>query len=136
MGLEAPDHIRNIRQTPVEGISLAYSLRDAQAASRRTIQHYYIFGSRAIYQDGWKASLSHHNPFAPLVRNARSNEGDWELYNLNEDYTERVDLAKTHPQKLAELKALFEAQAEKYNLYPLVTWEDTLSKRPAPKKTP
>ena len=46
-------------------------------------------------------------------------ENAWELYNLNDDSTERIDLAKKYPEKLAELKAEFEAQAKAHNLYPV-----------------
>lgn len=131
IGIKAPDKIRGIAQDAIQGTSLAYSIDDAKAASRHTTQHYYIFGSRAIYQDGWKAALPYPNTF--ITGNAKSNkpfdENAWELYNLNEDYTERVDLAKKNPEKLAELKALFEEQAKKYQLYPLITWDDVLNGR-------
>ena len=63
---------------------------------------------------------STHKPF---------DESAWELYNLNEDYTERVDLAKKYPEKLAELKALFDQQAQEHHLYPLITWDDVLNSR-------
>src|ERR1035438_4954377 len=57
------------------------------------------------------------------------NENAWELYNLNEDYTERIDLAKKYPEKLAELKAEFEDQAKAHHLYPYITWDDVLKGR-------
>ena len=53
----------------------------------------------------------------------------WELYNLNNDYTERIDLSKKYPEKLAELKAEFEKQAQSHHLYPYITWEDVLKGR-------
>ena len=131
VGVTAPAAIRGIGQGPIEGISLAYSIADAKAPSRRRVQHYYIFGARAIYQDGWKASLPTPNTLIPssATGNRPFDENAWELYNLNVDYTERVDLAKTHPEKLAELKALFEQQAQRYGLYPLITWDDVLNGR-------
>jgi arylsulfatase len=54
-------------------------------------------------------------------------ENAWELYNLNEDFTERVNLARRYPEKVAELRTLFEKQAQTYNLYPLITWDDVRS---------
>ena len=129
LGFKAPNEIRSVQQKPIEGISLAYSLHDAAAASRHTTQYYYIFGSRAIYQDGWKASLPYSSPLATLKTNKPLNENAWELYNLNVDYTERVNLAAKYPEKLAELKALFEKQAQEHNLYPLITWDDVFNKR-------
>ena len=56
-------------------------------------------------------------------------ENAWELYNLNDDPTERIDLAKKYPEKLTELKAEFEAQAKAHNLYPLITWDDVFNGR-------
>lgn len=130
-GLKAPDQIRGIKQQAIEGTSLAYSINDSKAASRHKVQHYYIFGSRSIYEDGWKAELAYPNSF--ITGNAKSDkpfdENAWELYNLNEDFNERVDLAKKHPEKLAHLKALFEEQAQKHHLYPLITWDDVLNGR-------
>ena len=56
-------------------------------------------------------------------------ENAWELYNLNDDPTERIDLAKKYPEKLAALKAEFEEQAKAHNLYPYITWDDVLNGR-------
>ena len=53
---------------------------------------------------------------------------DWHLYNLNEDFNERIDLAKKYPEKLKELKALFDEQATKNRLYPLITWDDIMTR--------
>lgn len=129
LGFTPPEEIRGIQQKPIQGISLAYSITDANAASRHTTQYYYIFGSRAIYQDGWKASLAYPSGFMPATIREPFDENAWQLYNMNEDYTERVDLARKYPAKLAELKALFERQAQDHNLYPLITWDDVLNQR-------
>jgi arylsulfatase len=130
-GVKAPEQIKGIKQAAIEGTSLAYSIDDAKAASRHTLQYYYIFGSRSIYHDGWKAELPYPNAF--ITGNAQSkqpfDENAWELYNLNEDYTERIDLAKKYPERLAELRALFEEEAKTHNLYPYITWDDVLNGR-------
>ncbi len=128
VGLKAPAAIRSVPQKPIEGTSLAYSIADANAPSQHHVQYYYIFGSRAIYQDGWKASLAYPNHFIANVPSAKKafDENAWELYNLNDDYTERLDLAKQNPEKLAALKTLFEEQAQSHQLYPLITWDDVL----------
>jgi arylsulfatase len=128
VGIKAPEQIRGIHQDPIEGTSLAYSIDNANAPTHHTEQYYYIFGSRSIYKDGWKAELAFPSTFvngkaAPFDENA------WELYNLNEDYTERIDLAKKYPEKLAELKAEFEEQAKQHHLYPYITWDDVLNGR-------
>ena len=131
LGVKAPDEIRDVKQQPIEGISLAYSIADAKAPSRHTLQYYYIYGSRSIYDNGWKAELPYPNAF--ITGNAANNrpfdENAWELYNLNDDYTERIDLAKKYPEKLAELKAEFEEQAKSHHLYPYITWDDVYNSR-------
>lgn len=139
IGLKAPEVIRGIKQDSIQGTSLVYSFDNALAASRHTIQHYYIFGSRSIYKDGWKAGYAYQSinrtpgAFTATISVPDTANNQWQLYNLNEDYNERVDLAKKNPKKLEELKALFEVQAQKYNLYPYITWDDVLKRRTPPK---
>jgi arylsulfatase A-like enzyme len=131
VGIKAPEQIRGIKQQEIEGTSLAYSIDDAKAPTRHTLQYYYIFGSRSIYHDGWKAELAYPSSF--ITGNFQSkepfDENAWELYNLNEDYTERIDLAKKYPEKLAELKSEFEEQAKSHHLYPYITWDDVFNGR-------
>ena len=131
VGVKAPEEIRGIQQQPIEGTSLAYSIDDANAPSRHTLQYYYIFGSRSIYDNGWKAELAYPSSF--INGNAASkqpfDENAWELYNLNEDPSETIDLAKKYPEKLAQLKSEFEELAKAHNLYPLITWEDVFNGR-------
>jgi arylsulfatase len=112
VGATAPAIINGYRQEPIEGTSLAYSINDAKAPSRHTLQHYEIMGSRSLYKDGWKAATLH-------VKGQDFDKDTWELYNLNEDWNERFNLAEQNPEKLKELKDLFEAQAWKYNIFPL-----------------
>jgi arylsulfatase A-like enzyme len=133
-GIKAPEYIRGIKQDSIQGTSLVYSFADAKAASQHRIQHYYIFGARSVYKDGWKAALSYHPVLLDLSNNKEGLpknyvENVWELYNLNEDFNERIDLAKKNPAKLEELKALFEVQAKKFNLYPYITWDDVYNTR-------
>src|ERR1035438_9106922 len=126
IGIKAPDEIRGIKQQPIEGTSLAYSIDDANAPTRHTLQYYYIFGSRSIYDNGWKAELAYPNDILTknVLRNPPLDENTWELYNLNEDPTERIDLAKKYPEKLVQLKAEFEEQARLHHLAPYLTFDD------------
>jgi arylsulfatase A-like enzyme len=138
LGINAPADIRNIKQDSIQGTSLVYSFNDANAPSKHILQHYYIFGNRSVYYNGWKAAAAHHPDFIDFADSInlgkqipKSNYDNdvWELYNLNEDFNERVDLAKSNPAKLKELKALFDVQAEKYHVYPLIDWDDVLKRR-------
>lgn len=107
-----PANINGYKQEEIEGTSLAYSINDANAPSRHTVQYYEVKGSRSVYSNGWKAGTLHKagDDFSKDV---------WELYNLNEDFNERVNLAAKYPEKLKELQALFDEQAARYNIYPL-----------------
>lgn len=118
LGIKQPEAIKNIKQDPIQGTSLVYSFNEAKAASKHTEQYYYIFGSRSVYKDGWKAGTFHHPDYiderlkdsASLAKIHRNFDDDvWELYNLNEDFNETTDLAKKNPEKLKELKAQFDS---------------------------
>jgi arylsulfatase len=140
VGIKAPEYIREIKQDTIQGYSFYNSINDANVVSLHKIQHYYIFGARSIYKDGWKAGAAHHpnsiEVKAVLSDKARSEQLNsnfdtdvWELYNINEDFNERKDLAKKYPEKLAELKLLFDQQAKKNNLYPLIDWQDVYQRK-------
>lgn len=127
-GIKTPEQIKGIKQDPLWGNSLVSSFKNANIPTKHNVQYYYIFGSRSVYKDGWKAAYA----FQPTVHNmltsnysvADTLHNDWQLYNLNEDFNERIDLAKKYPEKLKELKALFDDLATKNKLYPLITWDD------------
>jgi len=112
-GATIPEVIKGYKQKPVEGTSLAYSINDEKAENRHTVQYYELFGKRAIVKDGWKASVFHQS-------GTDFKNDVWELYNLNEDFNERIDLAEKFPDKLKELQNVFDEEAKKYNVYPLV----------------
>lgn len=119
-GTKFMDEVDGVKQMPVDGISLAYSFNNAAAPSARTEQYYEMLGSRAMYKDGWKAVTIHANRMPWNIAGAFPFEKDvWELYNLNEDFSETNNLAAKNPQKLEELKKLWDEQAWKNNVYPL-----------------
>lgn len=134
-GVPFPESIKGIKQDTLQGTSLAYSFDNAKAASRHNEQYYYIFGSRAVYKDGWKAAVAHHPDFIDLNEFADTrhevkrdyDKEEWELYNLNEDFNEQNNLAKKYPEKLAELKQQFEEDAKRYHIYPFIDWEDVFT---------
>ncbi|WP_417940426.1 arylsulfatase [Flavobacterium sp. RS13.1] len=137
-GIKAPEYIKGIKQDIIQGSSFQASLDNPKAESLHKVQYYYIFGNRAIYKDGWKAAAAHlPDSFAvkqSLGKNAKPVASNfdtdvWELYNLNEDFNERNNLAKKYPEKLAELQKLFEEQAKENNVYPLIDWQDVYNRR-------
>jgi arylsulfatase A-like enzyme len=136
-GIKLPEYIRGIKQDTLQGTSLVYSFDHPEAATRHNLQHYYIFGSRSVYSNGWKAEAAHHPDNVELgdfkvgqnIADKSFDDDIWELYNLNDDFNERIDLAKKNPEKLKELKAVFEEQAKKNNLYPFIDWYDVYHQR-------
>ncbi len=124
-GVTVPEVINGYKQQPIHGISLAYSIDHASAASKRTTQYYEIHGGRAIYKDGWKASVYHPRGYFgdgetdPHFNPTPFAADKWELYHINKDWNETTDLAAKHPEKLNELKSLFHEEAVKYHVYPL-----------------
>jgi len=117
-GLPEPKSVNGTAQTPIEGVSLAYTFTDAKAPSRHTTQYFEIFGNRAIYSDGWLAGTVHRAAWEFKVR--RPLEDDiWELYDTRADFSLANDLATKNPEKLKELQALFLKEAVKYSVLPL-----------------
>ncbi|MEO7462840.1 MAG: arylsulfatase [Ferruginibacter sp.] len=107
-----PASINGYKQMPLEGTSFVYSLNNATAKDRHTLQYYETGASRAVYKDGWKAEAYHHIGTSYL-------EDVWELYNMKNDFNELNNLADKYPQKLKQLRIIFEAEAKKYRVYPL-----------------
>jgi arylsulfatase len=123
VGVPEPVSVNGVAQRPIEGVSMAYTWDGAEAPGRRTTQYFEMFGSRAIYHDGWIASappvvapwaLSLAPPPTDVM-----NDFKWRLYDLTKDWTQASDLAATMPDKLRDMEQIFIMQAEKYNVFPL-----------------
>ncbi|PTR01471.1 arylsulfatase [Mucilaginibacter yixingensis] len=135
-GLKLPEYVKGIKQDTLQGKSLYSSFNNAQAPSLHKVQYYYIFASRSIYKDGWKAEAAHHPDNVDFQFTGGKTPPDqsydkdeWKLYDLTTDFNERNDLAKKYPQKLAELKALFDAEAKKNNIYPFISRSEASNKQ-------
>ena len=66
---------------------------------------------------GWFAGTVHLKPWGKIEN--RFTEDVWELYHVKEDFSMSRDLAKEHPDILAELQRVFLAEAVKYKVLPL-----------------
>jgi arylsulfatase A-like enzyme len=124
-GLPEPKSVNGTVQTPIEGVSLAYTFADAKAPNRHTTQYFEIFGNRAIYHDGWLAGTVHRAAWEFKVRRPLE-EDIWELYDTQSDFSLSNDLAAKNPEKLKEMQALFLKEAVKYIVLPL---DDRLAER-------
>jgi len=128
IGIKAPEVVNGFKQDPISGASFAKTFADAKAPEPRKTQYFEIMGSRGIYNDGWFAgTFGPRTPWAPGAKLADEKgnllwdaEKDvWELYNLNEDWTQANDLAQENPKKLAEMKKLFLEEFEKNKGFPV-----------------
>jgi arylsulfatase A-like enzyme len=117
--VSAPSVVNGIAQKPMEGVSMMYSFDDAKAKSHRTTQYFEMLGNRAIYNDGWVACSRFGVPWNVVGREGDLLNAPWELYNIEDDFSEADDLAAKNPEKLKLLQALFVEEAKKYNVFPL-----------------
>ena len=123
--LPEPKSVNGTVQSPIEGVSMVYSFNQPEAKSTHTTQYFEIFGNRAIYHEGWFAGTVHRAPWEKLPRQ-KLQDDPWELYDTSKDFSLVNDLAKTHPEKLKELQAIFMRDASKYRALPI---DDRLMER-------
>ena len=101
-GAEYPSEYKGNKITPAEGRSLV------PAFDNRPIEREAIFweheGNRAVRQGEWKLVSRH--------------PGRWELYDMEADRTELTNLAQKYPEKVEQLKALYESWAARCGVQP------------------
>jgi len=124
LGITPPIEVNGIPQDPIDGVSFAYTFDDPKAKSQLLTQYFEIMGSRAIYHEGWMASA--FGPRTPWdtgipsgIREWTPDKDVWELYNLEEDWTQANDLAAKMPEKVAQMKDIFLIEATKNKVLPI-----------------
>ncbi|KPK08341.1 MAG: arylsulfatase, partial [Anaerolineae bacterium SG8_19] len=130
IGIPEPKVVDGIEQEPMDGTSFLYTFDEAEASERHTVQYFEMYGSRAIYKDGWWACARLDKlpwDFSPETLGRfkpgsgyNPEQDPWELYYLPDDFSQAKDLAAENPEKLAELKELFWQEAERNNVLPLL----------------
>jgi hypothetical protein len=120
IGITPPTILDGVKQQPLDGVSLVYTFDDAKAPERHSTQYFELVGNRAIYKDGWMASTTPLRlPWVTVGEEPNPDDFKWELYNINEDFSQANNLADKYPDKLKELQKAFDVEAKKYNVYPL-----------------
>jgi arylsulfatase len=119
-----PKVVNGFEQDTIDGVSMVYALGDAKAPGTRKTQFFDIMASRGIYHDGWFASaLGPREPWVgglpKGIKEWSPLTDKWELYNLNEDWSQANDLADTNPKKLEEMKLLFLLESTKNKNLPI-----------------
>jgi arylsulfatase len=71
------------------------------------------------------ASAPSFVPWDPNRQEWDPDKAIWELYNIDEDFSQARDLAQQYPQKLRELQDLWWVEAAKYSVLPL-DWRATV----------
>ena len=112
LGAPLPSHVNGVAQMPLHGVSMAHTLDDDAADTRKTTQYFETIGQRGIWHEGWKAVTFHR-------RGTPFDDDVWELYHLDEDLAEIHDLAGEKPEKLKALVDLWWREAERYGVLPL-----------------
>jgi len=130
VGITPPRVVNGFPQDPIAGVSMVYTFDDATAKGRRLTQYFEIMGSRGIYHDGWfAAAFGPRAPWLPGLPKGFFDENgklawspdqdEWELYNLEADWSQADDLAGAMPEKLAEMKELFAMEFAKNKGLPI-----------------
>ncbi|MBV8162290.1 MAG: arylsulfatase, partial [Acidimicrobiia bacterium] len=124
LGITPPRVVNGIPQDPIDGVSFAYTFDEPDGPGRLRTQYFEVMGSRAVYHDGWMASA--FGPRVPWVPGLPAgihewtpDQDEWELYHLDQDWTQSHDLAAEMPDKLAQMKEIFAMEAAKNSVYPV-----------------
>ena len=119
-----PRVVNGFEQDSLDGVSMVYAFGDPKAPGTRKKQFFDIMASRGIYHDGWFASAI--GPREPWVGGMPKGVKEWspltdkwELYNIDEDWSQANDLASANPQKIEEMKALFIVEATRNKNLPI-----------------
>ncbi|MCC6196056.1 MAG: arylsulfatase [Burkholderiales bacterium] len=124
VGITPPMVVNGVAQDSFDGVSFRKTFDDARAKAGKKTQYFEIMGSRAIYHDGWMASaFGPRTPWLPGlpkgIREWTPDKDTWELYNLDEDWSQADDLAAKMPAKLEQMKQLFLAEITRNNGLPV-----------------
>lgn len=124
LGIQPPRIVNGEPQIPLAGASFARTLVDRSADGGKKTQYFEIMGSRAIYHDGWLASA--RGPRLPWVPGQPQgidtwtpDDDTWELYLLDEDWSQARDLAAEHPEKLTQMREMFAIEAARNSVLPV-----------------
>lgn len=123
-GIQQPEYVDGIKQSPIEGVSFAYTFdeKNKNAPTTHQTQYFEMMGDHAIYHEGWMLSTKVIRPPWDVVGAVNPdplNNVTWELYDLTKDFSQSEDLAAKYPDKVKELMEVFLQEAKKYQVLPL-----------------
>jgi arylsulfatase len=120
VGIPFPSVLNGVSQKPLDGVSMLYSFEGASVPGRRRSQYFEMFINRGIYHDGWWAASRTGIPWeSDPTAEIDPDKASWELYNLDEDFSQANDLAAKQPAKLREMQDLWWTEAAQHSVLPL-----------------
>lgn len=121
IGIAEPTMVNGVAQKPIEGVSMTYTFdrRSANARSTHTAQYFEMLGNRAMYLNGWIASCRHGRLPWMTTGTASFDDDRWELYNIEQDFSQSEDLATAYPETLRNLQERFLIEAGRHDVLPL-----------------
>ncbi len=130
IGVTPPTTVDGVVQQPIEGTSLLYTLNQPNAPTRHSSQYFEMIANRAMVDDGWMASTTPlRAPWQISMGSVDPKDFKWELYHIDQDYSQAHDLAAQYPERLSQLQAEFNQVAAKEHVFPLMA--TTLSRIPS-----
>ena len=123
LGITPPVLYNGVKQDVIDGASMVYTFEDAGVPEQKPQQYFEIMGSRGVYYDGWFAGA--FGPRTPWLSDMSGligwdpDEDVWELYNLEEDFSQAHDLAAEMPKKLQAMKDMFTMEATRNKVFPI-----------------
>ncbi|MEJ2051044.1 MAG: sulfatase-like hydrolase/transferase, partial [Calditrichota bacterium] len=122
-GIPAPDYINGQKRKEYPGKSLVYAWNNPDAKTNHPIQYFEMTGFMGIYHEGWTLCGKPYRIPWSVDPNALAKfdplNTPWELYHIDKDPTQSINVADKYPQKVKELEKIFWKEAEKYNVYPV-----------------
>lgn len=124
LDITPPEVVDGVTQAPMDGVSMLAAMEDAAAPENKPDQYFEVMGSRAFYKDGWIASVAGPRiPWVagvdPTIKDWSPDNDAWELYNLNEDFSQSKNIAAENPEKLEEMIQGFDVAAKENKVYPV-----------------
>jgi arylsulfatase len=111
-GAVMPDVVHGVPQLPLHGRSMLDGVLRPEVPDRPRTQYFEMGGHRGIYHDGWKA-VTLHAPGADYATE------QWELYRIEDDFSETRDLATERPELVEELRERWWLEAGRFGVTPL-----------------
>ena len=115
-GAKYPTNLNGNDIQPLEGISLTPTFKNKTVDRKLILWEHQA--NRALRIGNWKLVAKTKSP----KKFTKADENAWELYNLEQDPTEMINLATTYPEKVKEMAEIWKKEALRTKALPW-PWE-------------